>query len=148
MYKAGPNTKYAEGTRVIPIIRYGAFGEYVKVHEKFILIDVPDSVDNYNGSQFIVNGLTSYILIDKLHKFKEGEWALQTAAGSTVGRAIIQIAKLRGINLINVVRREAQIEELKALGAEHVIVYNGENDKEVEEQVQTITGGKGIKVGM
>lgn len=148
VYKAGPNTKYPEGTRVIPMTSYGAFGEYMKAHEKTILVDVPESVDNYSGCQFVVNGLTSYVMITKLHDFKEGEWALQTAAGSTVGRAIIQIAKEKGINLINVVRREAQVEELKALGAEHVVVYNGENDKEADEKIKSITGGKGVQIGM
>lgn len=118
----------------------------MKVSEDAILTTVPDEVDDLAASQFVVNGLTAYAMITRLHDFKEGEWALQTASGSTVGRAIIQIAKEKGINLISIVRREAQVEELTALGG-NVIVYDGKNDKEVEEKIQTITGGRGVALG-
>ena len=33
-------------------------------------------------------------------KLKEGEWLLQTAAGSTLGRVVLQIARLRGFKTI------------------------------------------------
>ena len=45
-----------------------------------------------------------------------GEWLLQSAAGSVLGRQVIQMAKHFGIRTINVVRREAQKEELLQLG--------------------------------
>ena len=47
----------------------------------------------------------------------EGAWLLQTAAGSTLGRMLIALAKLRGVRTINVVRRGAQAKDLLANGA-------------------------------
>lgn len=47
----------------------------------------------------------------------EGAWLLQTAAGSTLGRMLIALAKLRGVRTINVVRRGAQAQDLLASGA-------------------------------
>jgi len=68
---------------------------------------------------------------------KPGEWLLQTAACSTLGRVVLQIARLRGFKTINVVRRREQVEELKALGADEVICTTDEN---LNERVKEITG--------
>ena len=49
-----------------------------------------------------------------------GEYLLQTQAGGSLGRMVIQVAKSRGIRTINIVRRKALADELKALGADEV----------------------------
>ncbi|CAI6012961.1 unnamed protein product [Closterium sp. NIES-65] len=54
------------------------------------------------------------------HSPPPGEYLLQTQAGSTLGRMLIQVARARGIRTINVVRRAAQAAELKALGGDEV----------------------------
>jgi len=46
----------------------------------------------------------------------EGQWLLQTAAGSVLGRMVIALAKKRGIKTINVIRRSEQKQELVDLG--------------------------------
>lgn len=46
----------------------------------------------------------------------KGEWLLQTAAGSVLGRQVIQLAKHYGVKTINVVRRKDAVAELKELG--------------------------------
>lgn len=46
----------------------------------------------------------------------KGEYLIQTAAGSTLGRMITALAKHMGVNIINVVRRSAQKQELQQLG--------------------------------
>lgn len=70
-----------------------------------------------------------------------GEWLLQTAAGSTLGRVVLQLAKLRGFKTINVVRRREQVEELKSLGADEVICTA---DEDLVARVREITGGSGV----
>jgi NADPH:quinone reductase-like Zn-dependent oxidoreductase len=70
-----------------------------------------------------------------------GQWLLQTAAGSTLGRMVLQIAKLRNFKTINVVRRRAQAQELKALGADEVICTE---DEDLVQRVMAISGGAGI----
>lgn len=47
----------------------------------------------------------------------KGEWLLQTAAGSTLGRQLIVLAQQRGVRTINIVRRKAQVQELLDIGA-------------------------------
>jgi NADPH:quinone reductase-like Zn-dependent oxidoreductase len=74
-------------------------------------------------------------------KLQPNEWLLQTAAGSTLGRVVLQIASLRGFKTINVVRRREQVEELKTLGADEVICTA---DEDLVERVREITGRAGL----
>lgn len=46
----------------------------------------------------------------------KGEYLIQTAAGSTLGRMITSLAKHMDIKIIDVVRRSEQKEELQRLG--------------------------------
>lgn len=109
---------------------------------------VPDEIDDLSASQFFVNGLTAHQLITSVVPIKEGEWTLQTAAASVVGRIAIQIAKAKGVKLINIVRRQEQVEELKALGADHVLVYSEGNEESLKKEISDITGGKGVRYGI
>jgi NADPH:quinone reductase-like Zn-dependent oxidoreductase len=49
---------------------------------------------------------------------RRGEWVLQNAANSAVGKLLIRFARARGLRTVNIVRREASFAELKALGAD------------------------------
>lgn len=51
--------------------------------------------------------------------------------------------------MINVVRRKAQVEELKARYGQdtHIVVFDGSNESEAVAQVNTITQNKGVNIG-
>jgi len=128
------------GQRVIPLGGQGTWQEYI-LAESTRLIPVPDSVSDQTAAQFVVNPLTAWIMTIEELALKPGEWLLQTAAGSTLGRVVLQIARMRGFKTINVVRRREQVEELRALGANEVICTADEN---LNERVKEITGKKGF----
>lgn len=128
------------GQRVIPLGVAGTWQEYIVAEEKQ-LIPVPDSVSDHTAAQFVVNPLTAWIMTVEELALKPGEWLLQTAAGSTLGRVVLQIARLRGFKTINVVRRREQAEELRALGADELI---STDDEEIVERVKEITGKAGL----
>ena len=44
----------------------------------------------------------------------ETEWLTQTAAGSTVGRLVLQLARSEGFRTISLVRRRAQVAEIES----------------------------------
>jgi NADPH:quinone reductase-like Zn-dependent oxidoreductase len=71
-----------------------------------------------------------------------GEWLLQSAAGSELGRMIIRLAKRDGIRTLNIVRRRESVAELQRLGADAVIVST---DGPIDEQVRGIVGPAGVK---
>ena len=46
-------------------------------------------------------------------KVGEGDWLIQTAANGAVGKIMVGLAKARGVNLLNLVRREGAAEEMR-----------------------------------
>ncbi len=131
--------------RVVPFIALdsrnveGSGRQYVCVKEELVWA-VPDSISDEAAAQFIATPWTLYGMLTYL-KVPTGEYVLQTAAGSVLGRQVIQLAKHWGIKTINIVRRAEQKEELmKALGADEVI--STDEDEDVATRVKEITGGK------
>ena len=128
------------GQRVIPIRTPGTWQEYLVVNATH-LIRPPDGLSDESAAQFIVNPLTAWVMTTQELALQPGQWLLQTAAGSTLGRMVLQIAKLRNFKTINVVRRREQAQELKGLGADEVICTQ---DEDLVQRVMAITGGAGV----
>ncbi|KXN71471.1 GroES-like protein [Conidiobolus coronatus NRRL 28638] len=134
------------GQRVVIIIgdirggptKIGTWKDYALYDEENIF-PVPDNVSDEAAAQAIVNPVTAYALLDKLN-VPQGDYVLQTAAGSVLGRIFIQFAKRRGIKTINLVRRKELVDELKAIGADEVL--NTEDGTDVVEEIKRITNGK------
>ncbi|KAH9552110.1 hypothetical protein CY35_09G046700 [Sphagnum magellanicum] len=136
-------TTVAKGQRVVPFVSRerpkaeGSWQQYVSLKQELVW-PVPDSISDEAAAQFVTNPWTVYGILTDL-KVPKGEYVLQTAAGSVLGRQLIQLAKHWGIKTINIVRRAEQKEELKALGADEVISTDNED---VATRVKEITGGK------
>ena len=75
---------------------------------------------------------------------RPGDWVLQNAANSAVGRAVIQIARSRGIRTVNVVRREDAIADLKEIGADIVLVDGDDLPRRVAEAM----GGAALRLAV
>lgn len=133
-------THLSAGQRVIPLGVAGTWAEYI-VAPAAQLIPVPDQVNDQTAAQFVVNPLTAWIMTVEELDLQPGEWLLQTAAGSTLGRVVLQIAKQHGFKTINVVRRREQADELKALGADEIICTD---EEDIPERVREITGREGL----
>ena len=72
---------------------------------------------------------------------RQGEWLLQTAAGSALGRMVIRLGKLFGFRTLNVVRRHEQAEELRRDGADAVVATN---EEPLAERVRALTNNVGV----
>lgn len=97
----------------------GAWSEFVlTTADKCIELD--DNTSWEQGSCCFVNPMTAVGLMDKVNEYG-GKSIIQTAAASQLGRMISRLCKERGITVVNVVRRQEQVEALKADGAEHVL---------------------------
>ena len=86
------------------------------------LVAVPDGLAADRAAVLRVNPPTAWLLLHQFTTLRPGDWVLQNAATSAVGRAVIEIARHRGWKTLNVVRRAAAAEELRALGADAVVV--------------------------
>ena len=65
-----------------------------------------------------INPATAYLLLTRFVQLKRGDWLLQNAANSSIGRAVIAIAKSRGLRTVNVVLRAESVDEIKSIGGD------------------------------
>jgi NADPH:quinone reductase-like Zn-dependent oxidoreductase len=93
------------------------------------LFSLPDA-DPRQLAMLGINPPTASLLLDEAPDIKPGDWVVQNAANSGVGRSVIAIAKARGLKTINVVHRPELIPELKAIGGDVAVVdQDGALDK-------------------
>jgi NADPH:quinone reductase-like Zn-dependent oxidoreductase len=119
----------------------GTWQEYL-VADRQRLVPVPDQLTDSSACQLAVNPLTALLLVTRELDAQPGEWLLQTAAGSTVGQLVIQLARHLDIRTINVVRRRDAVEEIKALGGDEVICTE---DEDLLQRVSEIAGPSGVR---
>ncbi|MFE2583955.1 zinc-dependent alcohol dehydrogenase family protein [Streptomyces sp. NPDC059378] len=119
----------------------GTWQEYL-VADIRRLLPVSGRLSDSDACQLAVNPLTALLLVARELDVQPGEWLLQTAAGSTVGRLVIQLARHLGIPTINVVRRRDAVEEIKALGGDEVVCTA---DEDLVQRVAEIAGPTGVR---
>jgi NADPH:quinone reductase-like Zn-dependent oxidoreductase len=95
------------GQRVVTVGLLGTWQDYV-VHDSAQVLPVPDGLSTSTAAQLVTNPLTATLLVSELD-VQPGEWLLQTAAGSTVGRLVPQLAGHQGFKTVNVVRRSRRL---------------------------------------
>ena len=110
----------AVGDRVMIMGREN-WAELVKAPEAGF-IKLPAGFDPLKGAQMKANPMSALLMLTDYVELKPGDWVIQNAANSAVGRHVIRLAKSMGAKTINVVRRASLIEELSAEGADLVIV--------------------------
>jgi NADPH:quinone reductase-like Zn-dependent oxidoreductase len=87
---------------------------------------------------------TAALLLSEYVDLQPGDWVAQNAANSGVGRAVIAIAKARGLRTINFVRRAELVAELKAAGGDIVVV----DEAGVLDQVRQAVGDGRVPLGL
>ncbi len=143
----GLRSALLKGRRVIVLNRTtGNWAEKVAISNQFV-IPVSSKLSLEESATFFVNPATAYILVKQLLRIPKNQWLLQTAAASAVGKMVLRLGNYYGFQTLNVVRRHDQIDQLKKLGAKHVIVYNSEYDNEriLIDQIRKIMGSSTLK---
>src|SRR5712672_2500324 len=107
------------------------------------LFSLPDA-DPRQLAMLGINPPTASLLLDEASDLKPGDWVVQNAANSGVGRSLIAIAKVRGLKTINLVRRPELVPELQAIGGDLVVVdEDGALDK-----IKTIVGDGRVQLAI
>jgi NADPH:quinone reductase-like Zn-dependent oxidoreductase len=107
-------------------------------------IPLPAGLDLAQAAMLRINPATALLLLEDHVSLQPGDWVIQDVANSAVGRHLIVLAKARGIRTINVVRREDVSAELKALGANGVLL----DGPDLPERAQNAAGGAPIRLGI
>jgi NADPH:quinone reductase len=82
------------------------------------------SLSREEQATFFVNPVTAFVMTRHVLRVPADEWLLQTAAGSVLGHMIIRLGKRDGFKTLCVVRREEQVAELQAAGADAAIWFD------------------------
>jgi len=120
----------------------GTYAEYVCVPEGNLLF-LTEKLSLIEGAAVPLVFLTAWHMLVTRAEIKSGETVLVHGAGSGVGSAAIQIAKLHGARVITTAGSDEKLEKAKALGADEAINYNA---KDFAKEVRTLTGNRGVDV--
>lgn len=114
----GPDLKHLLGKKVSALAG-GMFCRYRTISAELCLV-LPDGASAAEGAALLVNPLTALAMVETLRR--EGHRALvHTAAASNLGQMLTRICRVDGIDLVNIVRSQAQVDLLKAMGARYVV---------------------------
>ncbi|WP_370154105.1 zinc-binding dehydrogenase [Ferrovibrio sp.] len=104
--------------KTVAMMGDGAYAQYRRIAVADILV-LPDGTSPADGAAALVNPLTVLGMLETAQR--NGHKAIvHTAAASSVGKMLIRACRQDGVPLVNIVRRDDQVAELRAMGAEHV----------------------------
>ena len=123
-------------------MRDGGYAEYVKAPAAN-LIPIPDHIGFVEAAAFPLTFLTAWHMLAGRAALRAGETALVLAAGSGVGQAAIQIAKLLGAQVIATAGGEQKLARARTLGADEVVDHY---EQDIAAEARRLTGGRGVDV--
>ena len=130
------------GQTVLPL-SFGTWAEKIVVPAEALIV-LPDGLDPLQAAMLAVNPATAWRMLHDFALLEPGDWIVQNAANSGVGRAVIQLAKALGLRTLNVVRRVELVEELEKIGGDVVVT----EESNLRDQVQALCGGKNPKLAL
>lgn len=142
--KIGPAVRnLAVGTQVILPHNVGAWREAAAVKAEE-LVAVPAEIAPEQAAMLKINPLTAWRMLHDFVRLKPGDWVIQNAANSGVGRAVIAMCRELGLRTLNLVRRQELIDELRKEGGDVVLLDNDE----AREAAAAATENAAIRLGI
>jgi len=120
----------------------GGCAEYVRVPEVNAL-PLPESLDFNHAAAVPLVFLTAWHMLVTRAQLKPGEDVLVLGAGSGVGSAAVQIAKLIGARVIATAGSDAKLKQARELGTDEVINHSKDD---IAEEVRRLTNRRGVDV--
>jgi NADPH:quinone reductase-like Zn-dependent oxidoreductase len=118
----GPGvTNVAVGDRVLPPRSSWVWRERMVIPAAG-LFSLPLEADPKQLAMLAINPPTASLLLSEYVDLNRGDFVIQNAANSGVGRWVIAFAKARGLRTVNIVRRPELVTDLQAAGGDLVLV--------------------------
>lgn len=111
------------------------------------VVPLPKSLPLEQGATFFVNPTTAFAMTRRVLAVPSGDWLLQSAAASELGKMVVRLGQRFGFKTLNVVRRAEQAEALKSLGADAVVVFDPakQSADDLRNEMQRLTGERGVR---
>jgi len=108
------------------------------------LFALPFDADPQQLAMLGINPPTASLLLSDFIDLKSGDWVVQNAANSGVGRWVIAFAKTRGLKTVNIVRRPQLVTELQAIGGDVVV----DDSPDVSERIKAAVGQADLRLAL
>ena len=108
-----------------PMDGNGTWAEYM-VTKNSMVIPLKKDMDIEQGSMLMVNPISVIAMVEIAMKGKHKAIA-NTAAASALGQFMIKLCEEKNLPLVNIVRRDEQVELLKSQGAKYVLNSSDKN---------------------
>ncbi|XP_018563523.1 enoyl-[acyl-carrier-protein] reductase, mitochondrial-like [Anoplophora glabripennis] len=109
---------------VIMTMYSGTWRSHLTVPRNSVL-KVPSELGLVEAATLAINPCTAYRMLKDCVNLKSGDTVVQNGSNSACGQNIIQLARVWGINTVNIIRTRPNVEEVKdfltSLGATHVL---------------------------
>jgi mitochondrial enoyl-[acyl-carrier protein] reductase / trans-2-enoyl-CoA reductase len=140
----GPDTAGLEvGSLVLLPVGCGTWSTHVVADAKRLVV-LPAGADPQQLSMLTVNPATASLMLSEFVTLAPGDWVIQNVANSGVGSYLVQLAALRGLKTVNVVRRDTAVAGVSAIGGDVVLV----DGDDLPTRVKAATGGASIRLGI
>jgi NADPH:quinone reductase-like Zn-dependent oxidoreductase len=131
-----------EEYKIIGYETQGGYAEYVSVPAQNIL-SIPDKLNFEEAASVPLVFLTAWHMLTTRSHLTAGETVLVWGAGSGVGSAAIQVAKVLGAKVIATAGNDVKLEKARKLGADWTINHHSQD---VPSEVKRVTNGKKANV--
>ena len=139
-------TGLAIGDRVMVLVEYGAFAEFVAAKPEHCFL-LPEEMSFDVGATFGLPYQTAFFALRDRARVKAGDTVFVTGAGSGVGLAVVQLAKAFGHRVLAGVSASSKAQVARAAGADQIIELALEKGKDsIRTQVHEYTEGAGADV--
>lgn len=128
---AGSNVTHLKTGQCVLPMAFGTWSQQIVVPADNV-IPLPDGLDPFQAAMLTVNPATAWRMMHDFVKLEAGDWIVQNAANSGVGRSVLQLAAAVGWKTLNIVRREELVGELKAAGGTVVVTEECDLRKELK----------------
>jgi NADPH:quinone reductase-like Zn-dependent oxidoreductase len=126
---------------ILGLLSDGGYADLVAVPAN-ALVPIPAQLSFEQSAALTLAAVTAWHMLDRA-RVQPGETVLVLAAGSGVGSAAIQIAKLRGARVIATASSTSKLEKARQLGADVTVDYVAED---LRGAVRQLTGRRGVDV--
>jgi NADPH:quinone reductase-like Zn-dependent oxidoreductase len=120
----------------------GGYAEYVAVPAQN-LVAIPDTVGFVEAAAFPLTFLTAWHMLVTRAQLRPGEDVLVLGAGSGVGQAAIQIARLHGARVFATAGTDEKLARARDLGAHEGINHH---TQDLPAEIRRLTDGRGVHV--
>lgn len=129
---------------VLGVTAWGTYAQFTKIRAHNV-VHLPDGLGFADAVAAQTAFATAWEALVDEGRLMVGETVLINAAGSGVGSAGIQIAKLAGARVIATTGSDAKFAAARALGADEVLNYS---TTDIPKAVHDLTGGLGVDVAL